>query len=95
MDEDASVPKNNSTLYVMAALLTISIVPYTIVAMSTTIDRLVIIAEQAARTKEGGGASAIDDEEVGELLRNWTVHNGIRSLFPFFGAIVGFVAVLA
>jgi uncharacterized membrane protein len=82
------VPKNSVALYSIAAVLTIGIVPWTIIAMMPTNNKLLAKAEQSASVMA-------DDKEVSDLLRKWTILNGIRSLLPLAGTAVAFAAVLA
>jgi hypothetical protein len=72
-------------MYGMAAVLTVGIVPWTILAMSGTNERLIAVAEGKGKEDEG---------EVGVLLGRWTALNGVRSLFPLLGSVVAVMAVL-
>lgn len=80
-------PKNSIQLYCTAAILTMGIVPYTIVAMSSTNNRLLAKSEATEET--------LVDVEAKELLQRWTFLNGVRSSLPLAGAITGLIAVLA
>jgi hypothetical protein len=86
------VPKNSVQIYSAAALLTYGMIPYTMIFMLPTNDKLMAKAEQAFGAK---GAVAADDKEVGELLRKWSILSGIRSLLPLLGGVVSMAAILA
>jgi hypothetical protein len=81
---------NSARLYGVAAVMTIAIVPWTLLMMSSTNNRLLAKAKET-----GSGNGKEDDREVGELLKRWTTLNGVRSLLPLVGGVVGLVAVLA
>ena len=78
-------------LYGAAALLTIGIVPWTLLAMDRTNRKLIAKAEDDG---EGGAAIVVQDAEVEGLLKKWGVLNGARSLFPLAGSVVAMIAVL-
>jgi hypothetical protein len=86
------VPKNSFQIYSAAALLAIGMVPYTMIFMLPTNNKLMAKAEQAAGAK---GAVAADDKEVIELLRKWSILSGIRSLVPLLGGVVSMAAIFA
>lgn len=86
------VPKNSVRVYSISALLAIGVVPFTMLFMLPTNNRLIAKAEQAAGVK---GAVAADDKEVIELLRKWSVLSGIRSLVPLLGGVISLAAILA
>jgi hypothetical protein len=85
------VPKNSFQIYSAAALLAIGMVPYTMIFMLPTNNKLMAKAEQAAGAK---GAVAADDKEVIELLGKWSILSGIRSLVPLLGGVVSMAANL-
>ena len=74
----------------VAAAATLGIVPYTVVVMTGTLDRLVELARQAER----GDLGVKETREAEKLLGWWVVLNGIRSLFPLLGAVSAAFAVL-
>lgn len=76
----------SASLYLSAALLTIGIVPWTVVTMTKTNNSLIAIAE-AAKTPVV--------TEVSELLKRWTSLNGVRSCFPLLGGVLGLFAILS
>ena len=83
-----SVPGNKAGLYGVAAVMTIAIVPWTLLLMNPTNRSLI---EKAGAAVELKG----DEEEVQGLLRRWGNLNGIRSLFPLVGGVAGALAVLS
>jgi hypothetical protein len=74
----------------VAAVATLGIVPYTVVVMTRTLERLVQLARQA----EKGELGVKDMYEAEKLLGWWVVLNGIRSLFPLLGAVSAAATVL-
>lgn len=86
------MPKNSALIYSTAALLTIGMVPYTMIFMLPTNDKLTAKAEQHASAK---GAVATDDKEVIELLKKWSFLSGVRGLLPLMGGVVSLAAILA
>jgi hypothetical protein len=76
-----------SKLFVVAALSSISIVPFTLSAMRSTNGRLI----QLAGTEEKA-AAMIKSEEVSELLGKWQTLNAIRAALPLLAAAIGWYA---
>lgn len=76
----------SASLYLSAALLTVGIVPWTVITMTKTNNSLIAIAE-AAKTPVVG--------EVPELLERGTSLNGVRSCFPLLGGALGLFAILS
>lgn len=76
-------------LYSTAAILTLGIVPYTIVTMRGTNNALLAKAE--LETKPSADSSV----EIEELVNKWITLNGIRSLLPLAGGVLGIIAALA
>jgi hypothetical protein len=79
-------------LYALSALLTIGIVPYTLIAMVPTNNKLMRKAEDArALSAEAMIAESEDPREKSakELLDLWATHNLARGMFPLAGAILG------
>ncbi|KAF1932180.1 DUF1772-domain-containing protein [Didymella exigua CBS 183.55] len=68
---------------------TIGIVPFTLLFMQKTLDRIFELARKADKealaTKEA--------EEAEKLLHRWVWHNGVRSLFPLVGSIITATAI--
>ncbi|KAK2807504.1 hypothetical protein FQN50_005372 [Emmonsiellopsis sp. PD_5] len=80
---------NASTMYYIAGLLTVGIVPYTLATMMGTNNKLV----EKAKAVEAEPVKAMGKgDEVEVLARKWVCLNGVRSLFPLAGALVGFCA---
>ncbi|KAB8067973.1 DUF1772-domain-containing protein [Aspergillus leporis] len=73
-------------LYVAAATLTFSIVPYTFLTMSTTNNELLKMERLST------DLSSHDTKESAKLLDKWVTLNGIRSLLPLAGGLMGMVA---
>ena len=80
---------NTGLFYCGAALLTLGIVPWTLVAMMSTNHRL----ESIAGSGDGAGAS-VSDEEFDGLVKKWQGFNLIRGLFPLAGGLLGLVVAL-
>jgi hypothetical protein len=96
-----------SNLYILAAVLVLSIVPFTVVFMMPTNQRLlaraaqaddeaVTLAEKGRETTvtTGAPAKAEDDAEVRGLLAKWSRMNVARACLPLAAAAVGFFATL-
>jgi hypothetical protein len=80
------VRPNAATLYSVAALLTLGIVPFTLVAMLPTNNKLMASAEASTTEKE---------DEVDQLLTQWGILNGLRGLWPLAGGILGLAVALS
>lgn len=78
-------PYSRSGIYLVAAILTVGIVPFTMVVMAPTNGVL-------SKMTESDGQ--LDDGEVVELVERWTVLNRIRSLFPLVGGLCAIAASL-
>lgn len=76
-------PYSRSALYSTAAVLTLSIVPFTILAMSSTNNQLLEKADSTFHSS---------DTETVDLIQKWTTLNRVRSFLPLAGAFCGFVA---
>lgn len=85
----AGKSSNTGVFYCGAALLTLGIVPWTLVAMMSTNHRL----ESIAGSGDGTGAS-VSDEEFDGLVKKWQGLNLIRGLFPLAGGLLGLVVAL-
>lgn len=91
-----------SSFYVTAAVTTASIVPWTLIVMWPTNEKLKAhAARDDAAVKEGTVVSeqekvkrAKEDEEVPALLKKWGELNFCRSLFTVAGAVIGFCGVV-
>ncbi|KAF5017729.1 hypothetical protein F66182_10327 [Fusarium sp. NRRL 66182] len=68
-----------------SALLTVAIVPYTILFMSSTNNFLF---------KAASGTLGASQDEVSRLIGRWGVLNLGRSLLPLAGTVVGFSALI-
>lgn len=76
-------------LYATAAVLTLGIVPYTLVAMGSTNAALLAVAHAPERVSDSAAAA-----DHAPLVRRWVLLNAIRSLLPLAGSLVGIAAVL-
>jgi hypothetical protein len=72
--------------FLAAAGLVVSIVPFTLLFMSTTNDALLSAAS---------GAAALGEAPVSELIKRWGVLNLTRSALPLLGAILGVTTFLS
>ncbi|OAP64277.1 hypothetical protein AYL99_00249 [Fonsecaea erecta] len=80
--------------YGSAAVLTLGIVPFTLIAMHSTNNRLMQHSEQAASKSVSTPLQPASDDEVDGLIAKWIILNGVRSLFPLAGGILGIIAIL-
>lgn len=83
-----SVRGNKAGLYGVAAVMTVGVVPWTLLLMNSTNQRLIAKADSA--TVEKG-----DEKEVEDLLKKWGTLNGLRSLLPLVGSAAAVFAVLS
>ncbi|KAL2838534.1 hypothetical protein BJY01DRAFT_219921 [Aspergillus pseudoustus] len=83
----ASAAYGGFGMYVAAAVLTLSIVPYTVAAMRPTNNALLELAESK-------GDRVTSSAEVEGLLGRWTTLNWARSLLPLAGGFAGIAAAL-
>jgi len=75
-------------LFFASAVLTVAIVPFTIIFMGKTNARLLGLAKKEELT-------ASETREGGALLKKWGFLNGVRSLLPLAGAFLAGFLVLA
>ncbi|KAI9042947.1 DUF1772 domain-containing protein [Aspergillus affinis] len=80
---------NLAGLYSTAAILTLGIVPYTIVTMRSTNNTLIGLAQSSKPLTN------TEETKSRNLLGRWVVLNGIRSLLPLAGALFGITAIFA
>lgn len=78
-------PFSRTALFSTAAIMTVAIVPFTIIFMSSTNNAL---SKKASATTESSG------EETIELVKTWTTLNRLRSFLPLAGAFCGIAASL-
>ncbi|GKZ38137.1 hypothetical protein AbraIFM66950_010107 [Aspergillus brasiliensis] len=83
------VARSTTTLYGAAAILTLSIMPYTIAVMSSTNNAL--LAESASNSEP----TSLRGTEIEQLVSKWISLNGFRSLLPLAGCLLGAFATLA
>ncbi|PGH35013.1 hypothetical protein GX50_02147 [[Emmonsia] crescens] len=83
--------ENTAALYCAAGVLTLAIVPFTIVAMTKTNSALM---EKAKLVESEPTVKAGAREQTEHLIRQWIGLNGVRSLFPLAGVLVGMYAAL-
>jgi len=76
-------PLSRTALFSTAAIMTLGIVPFTLVVMSSTNDAL---RKKAVSTSESSGEETID------LIERWTTLNRLRSFLPLAGAFCGIIA---
>lgn len=71
--------------YSVAAGLVVSIVPFTVIVMSSTIQPL---------SGAALGSITLSASQVTELIGTWGTQNIFRSLLPLAGAVLGFLTFL-
>lgn len=79
-------------LYALSALITIGIVPYTLIAMRPLNKRLMTKAEDANSMSAEELYADLDDtkgKSAKQLLDLWATHNMARGMFPLAGAVLG------
>jgi hypothetical protein len=89
-------PYSRAGFYASAALLTLSIVPFTLIAMSSTNNALIDVCESQKQRGTGTGAAAVvaTDARIEELLRDWVALNRVRSLLPLLASLMGIAVAL-
>lgn len=80
-----------SSLFVIAAVSTMAIVPFTIVFMRPTNNKLLAHAAKAKKDE----LSVTETEDVASLLERWTSLNRLRGVLPMVGAVAACLAVIA
>ncbi|CAG8128241.1 unnamed protein product [Penicillium salamii] len=78
-------------MYSAAASLVLAIVPYTIIFIGPTNDRL---SARAAGKDELVSTNETSETSDDQLLRQWVVLNGIRGLLPFAGGVLGLLTAI-
>ncbi|KAG9578227.1 hypothetical protein KCU77_g13097, partial [Aureobasidium melanogenum] len=86
-----SIGLRPSALFAIAAVSTMAIVPFTIVFMRATNNRLLALSAKAKKDE----VSVSETEDVEGLLERWTVLNSLRGVLPMVGAVCACVAVIA
>ncbi|EOA85726.1 uncharacterized protein SETTUDRAFT_169632 [Exserohilum turcica Et28A] len=83
-------------LLALAGLVTVSIIPFTLLIMKPTNDKLFHLESvtRTAKPAEHAGVKAIELKEAEELVVWWASMHAVRSTFPLIGAIIGIVATL-
>ncbi|KAH8695291.1 hypothetical protein BGW36DRAFT_360994 [Talaromyces proteolyticus] len=82
------VSPNASALYSTAAIIVMSIVPFTLIGMISTNNALHEKANTAPDAMSGENPAV----EVQGLLQSWTSLNAVRSLLPLAATLVGIFA---
>ena len=84
--------------YIVAAVSTLSIGPFTALMMIPTYDSLERLAKGGAAAAEKDEEKVKEtDEEDGEFIRlltKWARWNSVRALLPLTGAVVGLAAAM-
>ena len=73
--------------YAAAAVLTVAIIPFTLMVMDSTNEALFVLEEAHSKGKEIRGGRSGDGRE---LLARWGYLHLCRSVLPGIGAVVGF-----
>jgi hypothetical protein len=77
---------NISTLYGTASVLTLGIIPFTVIFMRGTNNSLLSKVNMDAESADKSGV------EIKRLISRWTAMNVIRSTLPLAGSIIGMTA---
>lgn len=80
-------------ILLLAGLVTVSIIPFTLLVMKPTNDRLFHL-ESITRTLRTGDDTEVDVMDIKEaegLVAYWALMHLIRSTFPFIGVTIGAV----
>ncbi|KAH9926951.1 uncharacterized protein B0H18DRAFT_1004682 [Fomitopsis serialis] len=90
--QSAAASPREGYAYLAAGVLTLSVVPYTLVSMMPTNKALLAVAESEGVGKDAAGDSA-DEARVVSLLWKWRGLNLVRSFGPAAGFLVGLLAL--
>ena len=88
----------DADLYGLAAALVVGIVPYTLIFMRGTNNKLMARAAEADMldvTKDVTQVGLPEEESTNELLDKWAFLNAIRCVFPLMATALGMWATLA
>nr|POE56480.1 anthrone oxygenase gedh [Quercus suber] len=85
------VQKQKWQLFAVAAVTTILMIPFTLLFMTPTNERLFAL-EKATRSIESTGQLG-SLEEARVLIRRWSGLHIMRSLSPFVGAVLGSIGI--
>ncbi|KAJ3809476.1 hypothetical protein EV368DRAFT_48170 [Lentinula lateritia] len=85
--------QRSKTLLLFGGLLTVGIIPFTLMVMKSTNDALHAKAASVQRRSKEGSVTLLDDGTK-ELARTWNILNFIRGLFPLAAAFTGICAIL-
>lgn len=82
-------------LPLLAGLVTVSIIPFTLLIMKPTNDKLFHLESvtRTVRTGEDTGVNVMGITEAKGLVVNWALMHFTRSTFPLIGAIIGAVGI--
>lgn len=77
-------------LYLAAAVLVVSIMPFTLIALAPTNSKLIKIAEVEEKGEEAeeshpGNIAASKGESTSDLVRKWAALNAVRGIPPLLG----------
>ncbi|CAD0110381.1 unnamed protein product [Aureobasidium uvarum] len=86
-----AVGLRSSPLFAIAAVSTMAIVPFTIVFLNPTNNKLLVYAAKAKKDE----LSVTETEDVDALLEKWTFLNRVRGFLPLAGAVAASIAVIA
>lgn len=85
--------ENTRNSLAIAGLLTVSIVPYTLLIMKPTNDAL-HAKSRAVTERSKNGFETILDDATKELIRNWNVLNFVRGALPLLATGLAAYAIL-
>lgn len=93
----AGQPASSWRLLALAGLVTVSIIPFTLLVMVPTNDKLFALEASTEALRAGGEAAAkaagvMGIAEAKALVVKWAAMHATRSTFPLIGAVLGAVA---
>ncbi|CAI7568496.1 unnamed protein product [Penicillium bialowiezense] len=88
-----AISRTPMIMHTAAASLVLGIVPYTIIFISPTNDRLSVRAAGNSDLKSTSSDQS-DEKSDEQLLNRWIVLNGIRGLLPLAGGVLGLLTAI-
>ena len=84
-------------LLTLAGLVTVSIIPFTLLIMKPTNDELFRLESITSTVQSGevAGVEVMGIKEAEQLVMRWAIMHAMRSTFPLVGAILGAFTTLS
>lgn len=98
-DNPIEIIMTKRILYVIAALFSISITPFTLTALKPANQALndwivKVVAQEEKSAGSVNASEALDKRETESLIQRWGTMNGYRGLLPVFAAVFAVAAMV-